>query len=417
MEKDKVPVSEDQVKLQKKPSLVPSKVVVNNIEDVTKSGPIKLEKKPSKEIKELPSELNEKLAAALGSILEANKGVNVITSPLSIYMSFAVLAEGMTGESLKELQKIFGFVEGSILDKKTLESIEHFVSKDNDDVLIHMDTSLFTNKNVKLKKDYIEAIKKKYFSSAESLDFSDPKTVSIINEKIAYNTNNLVKYGIQKLSPTSLAVLVNTIYFKGVWADPFNQENTFEHEFKKADDSKVTVEFMAKKNSYFRFKHTDRYSYLSIPYQSEETTFVIEMAKDGKLDTTHNPKEVIDVAKNVDKQMCDIFVPKFKSVFNCDMIPILKELGLNRVFISNKDFSKITDHNMCINNIVHNACIQVDEEGTEACAFTMEVMEGQIAAAEVEIPKFIADRPFFFHIVDCVREVILFSGTIEEPKF
>ena len=80
-----------------------------------------------------------------------------------------------------------------------------------------MTNCLYTNKNIKIKKEYIETVQTKYSAYAESIDFSDANAIKIINEKISKSTNNNVKKAIDKLSPYAFSVVINTLYFKCLW--------------------------------------------------------------------------------------------------------------------------------------------------------------------------------------------------------
>lgn len=80
-----------------------------------------------------------------------------------------------------------------------------------------MTNCLYTNKNIKIKKEYIETVQTKYSAYAESIDFSDANAIKIINEKISKSTNDNVKKAIDKLSPYAFSVVINTLYFKCLW--------------------------------------------------------------------------------------------------------------------------------------------------------------------------------------------------------
>jgi serpin B len=358
--------------------------------------------------------LNSKIAETFNAIISSNRGENVVTSPLSILSSFAVLSRGLTGHSSAELAKVFGLADNSVIDLKIIESLNSIINNDNPDITIKIDNCLYTNRNVKIKPEFVELIKQKYSAQAESLDFSDPKTVKIINDKITESTEGMVTTAVQKLNSSAFAILVNTMYFYGEWQQPFSEEATMPMDFHKSDGTKVEAMFMSKPSAKVSIKDTPDYAYLSISYKSDKTKFVIEMAKSGKL-TRSNSKAVMEVSRAPKKDV-DIFIPKFKASFNCDMVPILKSLGITRLFSASKEFKKITDHQMCISSIYHNACIEVDELGTKMVMFTISVMDGEISSG-MQIPKFVADKPFFFHIVDSEKEVMLFSGTLEEPNF
>lgn len=360
--------------------------------------------------------LGEKIGDAFQAIIDNNKGENIVTSPLSLLSSFAVLTQGLTGNSFKEIATAFGLGDNTPVDDKLMETISSIIEGRNEEITIKLDNCLFTNRNIKIKPDYIEAIKKKYHASAESLDFCDPKTVKIINDRIIESTDGMVTNAVQKLNSTAFAILVNTMYFYGEWDQPFSEDSTMPRTFYKSDGSKIEAMFMFK--PFTRVSIIDRenedYAYLAISYKSERTKFIIEMAKDGNLKKSNSARVLETILSP--KIDADIYVPKFKASFKCDLVPVLKSMGISKLFSASKEFKGITDHQMCISCIYHNACIEVDEIGTKMTLFTVAVMEGEISCG-LKIPKFIVDKPFFFHIVDCDSKVILFSGAIEEPIF
>lgn len=362
--------------------------------------------------------MNHTFSKLFEAIADANQESDiVISSPLSIFACFAMLAEGLTGTSFKELHKLFDYDKDEVLDKDTLETFDKvFRNKTDQDVQVIIDNCLYTNKNIKIKPEYIKVIQEKYKANAESLDFSDPKSIKIINDRICKSTNDLVKKAIGELSPYSFAMLINTVYFKAEWRTKFNKDDNQEMEFIKYNDEKEQCTFMINKSMSccYDISH-DKYHYLALAYKSPRFKFVIEMAQDGQLDEI-DVKHVLKIAKETKEKTAEVYLPKFKGMFNCDLVEVLKELGVKKIFAASKEFSKITDHQMCLATIVHNACIQVDEDGVEASMFTFAEEAGTILG-NAENMKFIVNRPFYFHVVETVENLILFSGFVEMPHF
>jgi len=70
-----------------------------------------------------------------------------------------------------------------------------------------------------------------------------------------------------------------------------------------------------------------------------------------------------------------------------------------------------------IDNVLHHAVAEVNEEGTEAAAATATLMGGMAARREPPEPTFemIVDRPFLFVIRDQASGNILFMGSVVDP--
>jgi serine protease inhibitor len=99
-------------------------------------------------------------------------------------------------------------------------------------------------------------------------------------------------------------------------------------------------------------------------------------------------------------------LPKFKMAYGA----ISLETGLNRLGMiqafdpGRADFSGITDGRIWVDDVLHKAVIDLNEQGTEAAATTIVILPTAMA------DNFHADRPFVFLIVDDTTGSILFMG-------
>ena len=95
-------------------------------------------------------------------------------------------------------------------------------------------------------------------------------------------------------------------------------------------------------------------------------------------------------------------LPKFRVTSQFSLAPTLTALGMPLAFTSRADFTGITTAEpLHISNVVHQAYLDVDEQGTEAAAATAVVIR---AAARVMMPdppvEMTVDRPFLFAITE-----------------
>lgn len=95
------------------------------------------------------------------------------------------------------------------------------------------------------------------------------------------------------------------------------------------------------------------------------------------------------------------------------MIPYLQGLGVSDLFSSNADLSEIVEEGgVYVSDIIHQAVVEVDEEGTEAAAATaVFVTKSMAVMVDRDEPKlFRADHPFTFYIKHNPSGMILFLG-------
>ncbi len=97
--------------------------------------------------------------------------------------------------------------------------------------------------------------------------------------------------------------------------------------------------------------------------------------------------------------------------------PVLAALGMPLAFTADADFSGITTaQRLRIDEVVHQAYIDVNEEGTEAAAATAVVIRAMARFAAGDPPvEMIVDRPFLFAITDARSGLPLFLGRVADP--
>jgi serpin B len=111
----------------------------------------------------------------------------------------------------------------------------------------------------------------------------------------------------------------------------------------------------------------------------------------------------------------NLAMPKFKFRTQAGLNDILKALGMTNAFDPmTADFSGMTaQEKLYISDVVHEAYIAVDEEGTEAAAATAVVMRA--TAAPMEVMPLKIDRPFLFALRDRATGALLFLGRVTGP--
>ena len=99
------------------------------------------------------------------------------------------------------------------------------------------------------------------------------------------------------------------------------------------------------------------------------------------------------------------------------MADTLGEMGMPTAFSNSADFSGMTGkRDLFISAVIHQAFVEVNEEGTEAAAATAVVMRLESVAEPTLIPIFRADHPFIFMIQEKETGSILFMGRVSDPS-
>ena len=99
------------------------------------------------------------------------------------------------------------------------------------------------------------------------------------------------------------------------------------------------------------------------------------------------------------------------------MSECLKHLGAGKAFDeSQADFSGMSETPLAISQVIHEAVVEVNEEGTEAAASTAAAMKFRSAKQPPQTPvEFKCNRPFMFIIHDRKNNGVLFIGKYTKP--
>lgn len=112
-----------------------------------------------------------------------------------------------------------------------------------------------------------------------------------------------------------------------------------------------------------------------------------------------------------DEDDIEVFLPRFSITADFTLNVILEQMGLTDIFDARKaNLSKITQHPIYLSRIIHKATIDVNEVGTVAAAAT-----GAIFANKAISPRFYANHPFAYLIVEKTTSTLLFCGQVRNP--
>ena len=211
-------------------------------------------------------------------------------------------------------------------------------------------------------------------------------------------------------------MLTNAIYFKGVWTSRFDRKLTRDAPF-NISEAKQAVVPMMHQSSKFPFGATDKLDVLELPYIGDRLSMVILLPKqvDGlaAIEASLSKANLERWLGQLRSQTVRVALPRFKLDFRADLAKTLEAMGMTDAFRSGKaDFSGMTGRrDLFIGMVIHQAQVNVNEEGTEAAAATAVKMK------RTSLPTaFVAEHPFLFLIRDDQTGSILFMGRVVNPK-
>lgn len=373
---------------------------------------------------------NEKLVTAntkltfklFSEILKKQHSENIFISPASLAIALNIVYNGAGGETQEAIAKTLE-LQGTNLQEINQANAELKASLNNPDpkVQLSIANSLWTKESIPFKPEFLQLIQNFYQAEVKNLNFSNPTAPSMINNWVNQSTNGKINKIVDVIEPKTVFLMLNAIYFKGNWTEPFPTEATQLRPFTLLDGTQKQHPMMRHQNSAsFPYYENELFQAVSLPYGEGRMSMYIFLPNQGvSLKTFYeklnaeNWQQWMNQFNNLDNSGGGVLIslPRFKLKYAIDLKDTLKALGMEIAFTKEANFSGMTPSSIWIDKIQHKTFVEVNEEGTEAAAVTNVASGVRSGPIEMNV-----NRPFFFAIRDNQTENILFVGSIVEPK-
>lgn len=356
----------------------------------------------------------------------AEIGPHLVIAPFSIWTLMALLAEGALGETNKQIRMAIGKIVSRQFSHSGFANLTKFFDQEGS-VKVERKSFLFHDLNIVIDSAYVRNVTAVYGTNVVPIDTSQPQVAATtVNEYLSKATYGRIEDVVDPQEFTNARViLTETVYFKGSWMKSFNVSATKkENFFDEAGHMIGKVNMMYQRMSLgftnieelgghvieLPYGHTDQFAMLvMLPYQGVRVLDMYESLQNVTFIEIFNRLMQDQLKYSTDD--VDVWLPRFKITTDVHLVKPLKTIGIERIFMKNANFSRMTHDAMYVTDVIHKAEIEVTEEGTVAAA-----VGGALFSHRTTVPKFRADRPFIFIILEKLSNTILFSGIYSQPS-
>jgi serpin B len=279
--------------------------------------------------------------------------------------------------------------------------------------------ALWTRRGAPVRAEYLELLKRSFAAESREADFVGPAAPAEIARWIARQTQDKIKdLKINTTSDTQM-VLVNAVYFKADWWDPFMPRDTYPEDFHLRDKEKVQVPLMHGHQRRYQYMDQGAFHMIELPYRGDASMLVLLPKKVGlaELDPLLTADNLKVWLGKMHSQEARVSLPKFELRQELKLPGVLQALGIKKAFAPDADFSGAISEQMFVNEVLHATYVKVDEQGTEAAATTVVETKKEAAKIDPERPvDFRVNRPFVFIIRDQLTGSVLFIGRVIDPR-
>ncbi len=330
-----------------------------------------------------------------------------------------MLSNGVTGKSYSEISKAIGLCDYSVEDLNTFnKKMIAGLQKADEGADFISANSIWSNKQISLKKNFIDTNKAFYGAKCQSVDFTDPSTVNMMNQWCSESTNGKIDKFINKTNGTDLLYIANALYFSAKWKNEFDESNTKEGVFTSNTGEQRKGVFMNRKTNEAYYDN-NLFTTTTVTYGNGAYYMQLILPKENitvvqLLDKLKEPGYWAECKAHEVNYAVNLSLPKF----NIDgeeaaLKDFLKELGIQKIFEPSSDFSLMTDAVAGISKINQKTHLSIDEKGSEAATVTYTDIITSPGTKPLTV-SFTANRPFLFAICESSTNAFLFIGVVSK---
>jgi serine protease inhibitor len=349
-------------------------------------------------------------------LYELDDGGNVLVSPASVAMVLAMLLNGANGETFDALARTL-HVDGR--DEPAVNAAMaalQALAREAGDSEIDVASSLWADGSVPLTPSYLDRVRATFGATLEVADLGAAETADAMDAWVRAETRDVIDGIAGELGVPDAAlvlVLLNAVHFSGTWTTAFDPADTGDGTFTMADGSAVAVPMMRRNGDISRARG-DGFELARLPYGADQRFVMDLVLPAGPLaELRFDAEQWASAVADLEPAPTELTMPRLDVGYTTPdgrLDEVLTSLGMGIAYSPESDFTRLSEADPFLSKVVHKTRLVADEKGTEAGAVT----GGGMRSGAPE--PFTVDRPLLLTISDTETGVILFVGTVADPR-
>uniref|UniRef100_A0A8C4JKD5 Ovalbumin-like n=1 Tax=Dromaius novaehollandiae TaxID=8790 RepID=A0A8C4JKD5_DRONO len=364
---------------------------------------------------------------------------NIIYSPLSILSVLSMVYLGAKGNTESQMEKVSHLhINAKYLllfmppfQCGTSEYIHNSfkdllseITMPNASYSLKTADRIYVEKTYPIFPEYLKCAKKFYKAELVEADFkkATEEARQLINSWVEKETSGQIQDFLEpgSVDLNTALLLINAIYFKGMWKKAFREEDTQEVLFSMTKQESKPVQMMCQNGTFkIAVVADEKIKVLELPYAGRELSMLVLLPEDAssleQLESTISFEKLTEwTSPNMmEKKTVKVYLPRMKIEEKYNLTSVLTALGMTDLFSPLANLSGISAaETLKMSEALHEASMEVSEAGTEVAGSTGAM--GEIKHSPVS-EEFRADHPFLFLIKHNPTNIIIFFGRCFYP--
>lgn len=352
---------------------------------------------------------------------------NALVSPASLSFALALLAEGARGETAASLDEALG---ASGTDRTTAYNAlagalaahdgDPGVAQDDElpeKPLLHLANQAVLDDQLEVEQDYLDALASAFDAGVQRTDLGGGEGKKVLDAWVNHHTGGLIEKSAIEPDPSLRLVLQNAILLAARWEVPFEKHTTSDENFTGPDGTEPTE--MLHGTHSWAYAESDGWAAVRLPYVEAFHADVL-LPPVGTDPAEIAPETLAALTEALDgaaSQTVELAMPTLElEPPTLDLAPALEEAGLAGLY-DTPDLSGIsTAEALRVSQVMQQAYLNLDEEGTVAAAVTEIAVEASGAMPEQPAVRMTVDRPYLLRIAHTETKLPLFLAAVRSPQ-
>ncbi|EAA14525.4 AGAP009670-PB [Anopheles gambiae str. PEST] len=394
------------------------------------------------------------LAAKIANALSNQKSKTEIFSPVSIAGALSLLLLGSGGQTQQELLAVMGLntvqlsfqdihlsfgrlFQDLVSNDPSLEPLvtwrlndkcnrynedeedeeDDFINSQSPsnevDLLIQIGNGIFSQKGTKFDERYDKLAKDLYKSELKPLDFVGDETGSVryINSWVHNQTHGRIADIVSHISADTILMIVNTLYFRGLWEEAFQPMATRNRRFfpngPEGPDS-FDIPMMAKSHCMpYYFWQEENVRVLGVPYRQNVTMYIFMPMNSTRqlvqsMQSKITAERVNDIVTKMKMKSVTVMFPKMHISNSISLKNVLQQLGVYTLFERNEaDLKRL---------LASNTTDRFGGDPLDLLEVLQDTKENAILLLQQQIPDCIIEERSNIDRGECLKDHCAYGG-------
>ncbi|MBO5741051.1 MAG: hypothetical protein J6R54_03600 [Bacteroidaceae bacterium] len=355
--------------------------------------------------------INEKLNTFAWDLFtktfDNKKETNLLLSPFSLTQNLMMLSNGLRGQSLEEIKLAFGLSEFEMEDMNRYSlQLNKGLEEADSRTKYRTDNSIWYRNDMIIQPDFAENVSQYYHAEAFPAAMN-AETLDSINNWAYQRTYGRIKDFLPSLSPGMASVLINTVYFRGLWH--YETSDIKYRIFHNENGEEENVKF-AKLDAKSYYSENSLYQAACEFLGNRAFAMDFILPKEG-VNPTEALRQYINDGVPSWIKILKLDYPLFESESKMSLGDLLHNMGINGIYNpQNTSDMQLFNKPTFVSSVIQQTNISVSEKGVEAAGGTINIPGTEGYEPQPDTVFVTLERPFFYTIRETSTNTPLFIG-------